>query len=148
MAGQASHFINYAPKLVDDPAKIEYGRARYVNELNRLYGVMERRLERSPLSRRRVLDRRHGGMAVDCAARTGLGRTGMISQSLKTGSIASMRAPRCEASVAKRRSGAQQTRRTANAAKSSKSSARVLFGKPRSRSPMRGGAKQNKADAA
>jgi glutathione S-transferase/GST-like protein len=44
MAGQASHFINYAPKIVDDPALIEYGRARYVNELNRLCGVMEHRL--------------------------------------------------------------------------------------------------------
>lgn len=44
MAGQASHFINYAPKLVEDPALIEYGRVRYVNELNRLCGVMERRL--------------------------------------------------------------------------------------------------------
>jgi len=48
MAGQASHFINYAPKLVDDPAKIEYARVRYINELNRLYGVMERRLEDRP----------------------------------------------------------------------------------------------------
>jgi len=44
MAGQASHFINYAPKLVDDASLIEYGRVRYVNELNRLCGVMERRL--------------------------------------------------------------------------------------------------------
>jgi GSH-dependent disulfide-bond oxidoreductase len=44
MAGQASHFINYAPKLVEDPNLIEYGRARYVNELNRLCGVVERRL--------------------------------------------------------------------------------------------------------
>jgi GST-like protein len=48
MAGQASHFINYAPKLVDDSAKIEYARVRYINELNRLYGVMERRLEERP----------------------------------------------------------------------------------------------------
>ncbi len=45
MAGQASHFINYAPKIVDDPQLIEYGRARYVNELNRLCGVVERQLE-------------------------------------------------------------------------------------------------------
>lgn len=45
MAGQASHFINYAPKLVDDAALIEYGRNRYVNELNRLCGVLDRRLE-------------------------------------------------------------------------------------------------------
>jgi GSH-dependent disulfide-bond oxidoreductase len=44
IAGQASHYINYAPKLVDDPEKIAYGRARYVNELNRLCGVLERRL--------------------------------------------------------------------------------------------------------
>jgi glutathione S-transferase/GST-like protein len=48
MAGQASHFINYAPKLVDDPALIEYGRARYVNEMNRLCGVMERKLAETP----------------------------------------------------------------------------------------------------
>jgi len=44
MAGQASHFINYAPKLVEDQSRIEYARARYVNELNRLCGVIERRL--------------------------------------------------------------------------------------------------------
>ncbi|HRO03893.1 MAG TPA: glutathione binding-like protein [Terricaulis sp.] len=44
MAGQASHFINYAPKIVDDQALIEYGRVRYVNELNRLCGVMDKRL--------------------------------------------------------------------------------------------------------
>ncbi len=43
-AGQASHFINYAPKLVDDPEKIAYGHTRYVNELNRLCGVADRRL--------------------------------------------------------------------------------------------------------
>jgi GSH-dependent disulfide-bond oxidoreductase len=48
MAGQASHFINYAPKLVEDQDKIEYGRVRYLNELNRLYGVMERRLAEQP----------------------------------------------------------------------------------------------------
>lgn len=48
MAGQASHFVNYAVKLVDDPALIEYSRARYVNELNRLCGVIERRLADRP----------------------------------------------------------------------------------------------------
>jgi len=45
MAGQASHFINYAPKIVEDEKLIEYGRTRYVNELNRLCGVAERQLE-------------------------------------------------------------------------------------------------------
>jgi glutathione S-transferase len=44
MAGQAGHFKNYAPRLVDDPAKLEYGRKRYLNEVNRLYGVIEHRL--------------------------------------------------------------------------------------------------------
>ncbi|NVP54245.1 glutathione S-transferase N-terminal domain-containing protein [Mycoplana rhizolycopersici] len=38
MAGQAHHFRQYAPE------KIEYGINRYTNEVNRLYGVMDRRL--------------------------------------------------------------------------------------------------------
>jgi glutathione S-transferase/GST-like protein len=48
IAGQVSHFVNYAPKLVDDPALIEYGRARYTNELNRLCGVLEQRFTEGP----------------------------------------------------------------------------------------------------
>ncbi|MBF0287737.1 MAG: glutathione S-transferase N-terminal domain-containing protein [SAR324 cluster bacterium] len=36
MAGQAHHFRQYAPE------KIEYGIARYTNEVNRLYGVMDK----------------------------------------------------------------------------------------------------------
>jgi GSH-dependent disulfide-bond oxidoreductase len=39
MAGQAHHFRKYAPE------RIEYGVNRYTNEVNRLYGVMNRRLE-------------------------------------------------------------------------------------------------------
>jgi GSH-dependent disulfide-bond oxidoreductase len=38
MAGQSHHFRNYAPE------KIQYGIDRYTNEVNRLYGVMNRRL--------------------------------------------------------------------------------------------------------
>ena len=38
MAGQAHHFRNYAPE------KIEYGINRYTDEVNRLYGVMNKRL--------------------------------------------------------------------------------------------------------
>jgi GSH-dependent disulfide-bond oxidoreductase len=38
MAGQAHHFRQYAPE------KIDYGIARYTNEVNRLYGVMNKRL--------------------------------------------------------------------------------------------------------
>lgn len=48
IAGQVSHFVNYAPRLVDDEKLIEYPRTRYVNELNRLCGVMERRLADRP----------------------------------------------------------------------------------------------------
>src|SRR5665213_1900058 len=40
MAGQANHFRHYAPE------KIAYGVARYTNEVNRLFGVMNKRLER------------------------------------------------------------------------------------------------------
>ncbi|MCK5933765.1 GST-like protein [Fulvimarina manganoxydans] len=39
MAGQAHHFRNYAPE------KIAYGIDRYTNEVHRLYGVMNKRLE-------------------------------------------------------------------------------------------------------
>ena len=38
MSGQANHFRNYAPE------KVEYGINRYTNEVNRLYGVMNKRL--------------------------------------------------------------------------------------------------------
>lgn len=42
MLGQAHHFIKYAPETFSYPV------ARYRNEANRLYGVMDRRLEESP----------------------------------------------------------------------------------------------------
>jgi GST-like protein len=38
MSGQAGHFHNYAPE------DIPYGKQRYGNEVNRLYGVMDKRL--------------------------------------------------------------------------------------------------------
>jgi GSH-dependent disulfide-bond oxidoreductase len=42
MAGQCHHFRNYAP------VKIEYAIDRYINEVNRLYGVMNTRLADRP----------------------------------------------------------------------------------------------------
>src|SRR5690606_37883904 len=39
MAGQAHHFRHYAPR------QIKYAVERYTNEVNRLYGVMNARLE-------------------------------------------------------------------------------------------------------
>jgi GST-like protein len=41
MAGQNSHFTNYAPE------KIPYALDRYTKKVNRLYGVMDRRLAKS-----------------------------------------------------------------------------------------------------
>ena len=43
MAGQAHHFIRYAPSL-DPPEDLPYAKNRYRNETGRLYGVLDRRL--------------------------------------------------------------------------------------------------------
>ena len=44
MLGQAHHFNAYAPERIERE-KIQYGIDRYVNESNRVYGVMDRRLQ-------------------------------------------------------------------------------------------------------
>ena len=43
MAGQAHHFIKYAPTM-DPPQDLPYPKNRYKNEVCRLYGVLDRRL--------------------------------------------------------------------------------------------------------
>ncbi len=43
MAGQAHHFLKYAPAL-DPPQDLSYAKDRYRNEVARLYGVLDRRL--------------------------------------------------------------------------------------------------------
>jgi GST-like protein len=43
MAGQAGHFLNYAPSM-DPPNDLPYAQARYRNEVARLYSVLNRRL--------------------------------------------------------------------------------------------------------
>lgn len=43
MAGQAHHFLKYAP-LMDPPNDIPYAKDRYRAEVARLYGVLDRRL--------------------------------------------------------------------------------------------------------
>lgn len=43
MAGQAHHFIKYAPVL-EPPQDLPYAQDRYRNEVARLYGVLDRRL--------------------------------------------------------------------------------------------------------
>lgn len=42
MAGQNHHFVQYAPERID------YAMTRYINETNRLYGVLDRRLGDRP----------------------------------------------------------------------------------------------------
>jgi GST-like protein len=44
MAGQAHHFVKYAPSL-DPPQDLPYAKNRYRAEVARLYGVLNRRLE-------------------------------------------------------------------------------------------------------
>ncbi|MCY4541525.1 MAG: glutathione S-transferase N-terminal domain-containing protein [Rhodobacteraceae bacterium] len=43
MAGQAHHFLKYAPAM-DPPQDLPYAKERYCNEVARLYGVLDRRL--------------------------------------------------------------------------------------------------------
>jgi GST-like protein len=44
MAGQTHHFRQYAPQMLPDQRHVAYGAARYTNETNRLYGVLNKRL--------------------------------------------------------------------------------------------------------
>ena len=46
MAGQAHHFLHYAPDL-DPPQVLPYAQDRYRREVGRLYGVLDRRLAQS-----------------------------------------------------------------------------------------------------
>jgi GSH-dependent disulfide-bond oxidoreductase len=43
LAGQAHHFLKYAPAM-DPPQVLPYAQTRYRNEVNRLYGVLNKRL--------------------------------------------------------------------------------------------------------
>ena len=45
MAGQRNHFRNYAPSFLHDQRQVAYGAIRYTNEVERLYGVLDKRLE-------------------------------------------------------------------------------------------------------
>jgi GST-like protein len=44
MAGQSHHFRRYAPAFLKDSRLTAYGAARYTNEVNRIYGVLDIRL--------------------------------------------------------------------------------------------------------
>ena len=62
MAGQNHHFVQYAPE------QLPYAIDRYVNETNRLYGVLDRRLEgRAFIAGDDYNNRRHGELSLDRA---------------------------------------------------------------------------------
>lgn len=44
MSGQCGHFNVYAPLLVEEPSHLVYAKKRFTDEVNRLYGVLERQL--------------------------------------------------------------------------------------------------------
>ncbi|MFY0634434.1 MAG: glutathione S-transferase N-terminal domain-containing protein [Vannielia sp.] len=46
MAGQAHHFLKYAPSM-DPPNDLPYAKDRYRNEVNRLHGVLDRQLAKT-----------------------------------------------------------------------------------------------------
>jgi glutathione S-transferase/GST-like protein len=48
MAGQTHHFRHYAPQMLLDQRHLAYSVARYTNETNRLYGVLNKRLADRP----------------------------------------------------------------------------------------------------
>jgi GST-like protein len=45
MAGQRNHFRNYAPTFLRDQRQTAYGARRYTDEVERLYGVLDKRLD-------------------------------------------------------------------------------------------------------
>ena len=63
MAGQNHHFSQYAPE------RIPYATERYVKETNRALRRARQAPRRPHVHRRRLLDRRHGKLPVDRAAR-------------------------------------------------------------------------------
>lgn len=47
MMGNANHFVSYAPKIEPDLTLLEYGKKRFLGEVDRLCGVLDRRLSTS-----------------------------------------------------------------------------------------------------
>ena len=89
MLGQAHHFRIYAPE------KIAYAIDRYSNEARRLYGVLDTRLGKSALRRRRRLhDRRHRHLSVAALVEEPGHRARPTSRTSRPGSTTSRRGRR------------------------------------------------------
>lgn len=64
MAGQAHHFLKYAPQM-EPPQVIPYAKARYRKEVSRLYGVLDAQLDQHRYCGRRLLfDSRYRDLSV------------------------------------------------------------------------------------
>ena len=61
--GQVHHFVKF------NPGKSAYAEERYAKEAKRLWGVLDRRLGRGRICRRRLFDCRYRHLAVDLAVR-------------------------------------------------------------------------------
>ena len=91
MAGQAIHFRHYAPE------PIIYAIARYTDEVNRLYGVMNSAAGRPRILGRPLFDRRHGLRRLGAACRAPGSRSRRRSRTSNAGSKPSARARRSSA---------------------------------------------------
>ena len=74
MFGQVHHFVKY------NPGKAPYAEERYLKEAHRLYGVLDKRLQRPRIRRRRLFHRRHRDMAVGFALRMADRRSQPVSE--------------------------------------------------------------------
>ena len=91
MLGQAHHFRRYAKE------QIPYAIERYTSEATRLYRVLDTASGRRRISRRRLFDRRHGGLSLAAAVQmAGPGHRGLAESAalVQRGACASRRAAR------------------------------------------------------
>ena len=72
--GQVHHFVKF------NPGKSAYAEERYTKEAKRLWGVLDRRLARGRLCRRRLFHRRYRDLALDLALRMANGQFRRLSQ--------------------------------------------------------------------
>jgi glutathione S-transferase len=74
MAGQAHHFLKYAPAL-DPPQDLPYAKDRYRREVGRLYGVLDRQLaDKTPCRGRFPVGRRFRDLALGAGLGNGRNR--------------------------------------------------------------------------